>query len=86
MLFDLKPAATERFCQTILCFGAPSIRALAEDLTQATRESGHFAVRSGESVVVIAKTSGGGAFQLTDRVGGVRPRMAPSSARSCLPR
>ena len=44
-----------------------------EELTQATGESGHFAVRSGDSVVVIAKTSGTGAFQLTDRVGVVRP-------------
>jgi IclR family transcriptional regulator, KDG regulon repressor len=44
-----------------------------EDLTEATGESGHFAVRSGDSVVVIAKTSGSGAFQLTNRVGITRP-------------
>jgi IclR family transcriptional regulator, KDG regulon repressor len=44
-----------------------------EDLTEATGESGHFAVRSGDAVVVIAKTSGSGAFQLTDRVGVMRP-------------
>jgi IclR family KDG regulon transcriptional repressor len=44
-----------------------------EDLTEATGESGHFAVRSGDSVVVIAKTSGSGAFQLTNRVGVTRP-------------
>ena len=44
-----------------------------EDLTEATGESGHFAVRSGDSVVVIAKTSGSGAFQLTDRIGVMRP-------------
>jgi IclR family KDG regulon transcriptional repressor len=44
-----------------------------EDLTEVTGESGHFAVRSGDSVVVIAKTSGSGAFQLTDRVGVMRP-------------
>jgi DNA-binding IclR family transcriptional regulator len=44
-----------------------------EDLTEATGESGHFAVRSGDSVVVIAKTSGSGAFQLTNRVGVARP-------------
>jgi IclR family transcriptional regulator, KDG regulon repressor len=44
-----------------------------EELTLATGESGHFAVRSGDSVVVIAKTSASGAFQLTDRVGVVRP-------------
>jgi IclR family transcriptional regulator, KDG regulon repressor len=46
---------------------------ILEELSAATGESGHFAVRSGDAVVVIAKTSGSGAFQLTDRVGVVRP-------------
>ena len=44
-----------------------------EDLSRESGESGHFAVRMGNSVVVIARTSGAGAFQLTDRVGVVRP-------------
>jgi DNA-binding IclR family transcriptional regulator len=44
-----------------------------EDLSLETGESSHFAVRMGDSVVVIARTSGPGAFQLTDRVGVVRP-------------
>lgn len=44
-----------------------------EDLSRETGESGHFAVRMGDSVVVLARTSGAGAFQLTDRVGVVRP-------------
>ena len=44
-----------------------------EDLSRESGESGHFAVRMGDSVVVIARTSGSGAFQLTDRVGVVRP-------------
>lgn len=44
-----------------------------EDLSRDTGESGHFAVRMGDSVTVIARTSGSGAFQLTDRVGVVRP-------------
>ena len=44
-----------------------------EDLSRETAESGHFAVRMGDAVVVIARTSGPGAFQLTDRVGVVRP-------------
>lgn len=44
-----------------------------EDLSRETGESGHFAVRMGDSVVVIARTSGTGAFQLTDWVGVVRP-------------
>src|SRR5262249_55608045 len=44
-----------------------------DDLARATGESSHFAVRMGDAVVVIARTSGPGAFQLTDRVGVVRP-------------
>lgn len=44
-----------------------------EDLSRESGESGHFAVRMGDSVIVIARTSGSGAFQLTDRVGVVRP-------------
>ena len=46
---------------------------ILEDLSRESGESGHFAVRMGDSVVVIARTSGAGAFQLTDRVGVVRP-------------
>jgi IclR family transcriptional regulator, KDG regulon repressor len=44
-----------------------------EELSRATRESAHFAVRMGDSIVVIARTTGPGAFQLADRVGVVRP-------------
>lgn len=44
-----------------------------EDLSRDTGESGHFAVPMGDSVVVIARTAGAGAFQLTERVGVVRP-------------
>jgi DNA-binding IclR family transcriptional regulator len=46
---------------------------ILEELSRETGESGHFAVRMGDSVVVVARTSGPGAFQLTDRVGVVRP-------------
>jgi IclR family transcriptional regulator, KDG regulon repressor len=46
---------------------------ILEDLSRESGETGHFAVRMGDSVVVIARTSGAGAFQLTDRVGVVRP-------------
>jgi DNA-binding IclR family transcriptional regulator len=44
-----------------------------EDLSRDTGESAHFAVRMGDSVVVLARTMGPGAFQLADRVGVVRP-------------
>ena len=46
---------------------------LLEDLSRDSGESGHFGVRMGDAVVVIARTSGPGAFQLTERVGVVRP-------------
>jgi DNA-binding IclR family transcriptional regulator len=44
-----------------------------EELSRETGESSHFAVRMGDAVVVIARTSGPGAFHLTDRVGVLRP-------------
>ena len=44
-----------------------------DDLARATGESAHFSVPMGDAVVVLARTSGPGAFQLTDRVGVVRP-------------
>jgi DNA-binding IclR family transcriptional regulator len=46
---------------------------ILEELARSTGESSHFAVRMGDAVVVIARTSGPGAFQLADRVGVVRP-------------
>lgn len=46
---------------------------LLEDMSRETGETSHFAVRMGDTVVVIARTSGPGAFQMTDRVGMVRP-------------
>ena len=46
---------------------------ILEELSRETGESGHFAVRMGDSVIVVARTSSPGAFQLTDRVGVVRP-------------
>ncbi|MDB5599300.1 MAG: transcriptional regulator [Xanthobacteraceae bacterium] len=44
-----------------------------EELSRASGESAHFAVRMGDSVVVIARTTGPGAFQFADRVGVIRP-------------
>jgi IclR family KDG regulon transcriptional repressor len=44
-----------------------------EELSHETGEAAHFSVRMDDAVVVLARTSGPGAFQLTDRVGIVRP-------------
>ena len=46
---------------------------ILEELSRETGESAHFSVRMGDAVVVIARRDGPGAFQLTDRVGVVRP-------------
>ena len=46
---------------------------ILEDLSRETGESAHFSVRMGDAVVVLARTSGPGAFQLIDRAGAVRP-------------
>lgn len=46
---------------------------ILEDLSKATEESAHFAVRSGDEIVVLARTAGTGAFQLAERAGVVRP-------------
>ena len=44
-----------------------------EHLSMSTGESSHFAVRMSDDVVVMARTPGPSKFQLTDRVGVVRP-------------
>jgi DNA-binding IclR family transcriptional regulator len=44
-----------------------------EHLSLTTGESSHFAVRMSDDVVVMARTPGPSKFQLTDRVGVVRP-------------
>ncbi len=44
-----------------------------EDLARETGEGSHLAVGMNDQVVVIARISGPGAFQLTDRVGVIRP-------------
>lgn len=46
---------------------------ILQDLSAATQESSHFAVRSGDDIIVLVKTAGTGAFQLATRVGEVRP-------------
>ena len=55
-----------------------------EDLSRATGESSHFSVRMGDTVVVIARTGGPGAFQLADRVGVVRPAHCTALGKAIL--
>jgi IclR family KDG regulon transcriptional repressor len=44
-----------------------------EALTRRTGECSHFAVRSGDNVVVLARTAGTSMFQMTDQIGLMRP-------------
>jgi DNA-binding IclR family transcriptional regulator len=55
-----------------------------EKLTGETGEYSHFAIRSGEQVVVVAKTAGTGIFQLVDRTGAVRPAHATALGKVLL--
>ena len=55
-----------------------------EKLTAATGEYSHFAIRSGEQIVVVAKTAGSGIFQMVDRTGAVRPAHATALGKVLL--
>jgi len=55
-----------------------------ERLTADTGEYSHFAIRSGDEIVVVAKTVGSGMFQLVDRVGSVRPAHATALGKVLL--
>lgn len=55
-----------------------------EELSRETGESAHFSVRMGDAVVVLARTSGPGAFQMTDRVGVMRPAHATALGKIML--
>lgn len=57
--------------------------ALAQ-LTERTGEGSHFAIRSGDDIVIIAKTGGAGMFQLADRAGVVRPPHATALGKVLL--
>ena len=55
-----------------------------ESLTAVTGEAAHFAVRSANSVVVIARTSGAGLLQMVDRAGSQRPAHATALGKVLL--
>ena len=55
-----------------------------ELLTERTGESSHFAIRSGDDIVIIAKTGGAGMFQMVDRTGAVRPPNATALGKVLL--
>jgi DNA-binding IclR family transcriptional regulator len=57
---------------------------ILEKLTGATGEYSHFAIRSGDQIVVVAKTAGTGIFQMVDRTGAVRPGHATALGKVLL--
>jgi DNA-binding IclR family transcriptional regulator len=66
-LFALAASALDEVEMTSLA--TPVLAALSQE----TGEGTQFAARSGDAVVVLARMGGPGAFQLRDRVGGLRP-------------
>lgn len=66
-LFALAASALDEVEMASLA--TPVLEALSRD----TGEAAHFSVRMGDAVVVLARTSGPGAFQLANRVGITRP-------------
>jgi DNA-binding IclR family transcriptional regulator len=59
-------------------------RTVLDELSRVSGETGHFAAWAGDQVVVLAKSSGAGAFQLSDRIGGARPAHATALGKVLL--
>ena len=55
-----------------------------EKLTRETGEYTHFAIRTGDQIVVVAKVAGTGIFQMVDRTGAVRPAHATALGKVLL--
>ena len=77
-LFTLAAGALEE--NSLLALVTPVL----ETLTRETGETGHFAIRSGNDIVVIARTAGAGLLQMMDRTGGQRPAHATALGKVLL--
>ena len=77
-LFTLAAGALEE--NSLLALVTPVL----ETLTRETGETGHFAIRSGNDIVVIARTAGSGLLQMMDRTGGQRPAHATALGKVLL--
>lgn len=82
-----------RIGRSLLCLAANAIddmfltdkaKGVMESLSRLTGETSTFAVWSGQNVIALARTNGAGAFQLTDRLGAVRPPHATATGRVLL--
>ncbi|HSD52637.1 MAG TPA: IclR family transcriptional regulator [Burkholderiales bacterium] len=77
-IFTLAAGALEE--NSLLALATPVL----ETLTRETGETGHFAIRSGNDIVVIARTAGAGLLQMADRTGGQRPAHATALGKVLL--
>jgi len=77
-LFTLAAGALEE--NSFLALATPVL----ETLTGETGEAAHFAIRSGNNIVVIARTAGAGLLQMVDRDGGQRPAHATALGKVLL--
>jgi DNA-binding IclR family transcriptional regulator len=77
-LFTLAAGALDE--SALLALATPVL----ETLTAATGEAGHFAIRSGSEIIVIARTAGSGLLQLADRAGSIRPTHATALGKVLL--
>ena len=77
-LFTLATGALEE--NALLALATPVL----ETLTRETGEAGHFAIRSGNDIVVIARTAGSGLLQMVDRRGAQRPAHATALGKVLL--
>jgi DNA-binding IclR family transcriptional regulator len=77
-LFTLAAGALDE--NELLALATP----ILEKLTSETGECGHFAIRSGDEVVVVARTAGSGMLQLADRAGAIRPPHATALGKVLL--
>lgn len=66
-LFTLAAANLDE--QELMSFVEPALH----ELTAATGEGSHFAVRSGGNAVILGRTSGNGALQIADHISMLRP-------------
>jgi len=77
-LFALAASALDEVEMTSLA------RPVLEDLSREAGEAAQFSIRMGDAVVVLVRTSAPGAFQLTDRVGVVRPAQCTALGKIML--
>lgn len=80
MIFGL--AAASRSESEMVAMAMPII----EELADLTGESAHIGMMTGNKIVIAARVSGGAAFQMQERTGGVRPGHATALGKVLLAR